>query len=203
MAFPVKKALTCLIIAGGYLVCNCTIILDSGNPSRFIRGTFMDVNHPELIETSVHINQQQPEQISLDRSPGFAQVLTESIISELTAYNEAMTAAMIIEAKEISGLGALTMCQFSRTRMTSLSIINTFRALFVKLAMAEVRERSGSSTKISAIVQGEIPELEDQFAQMATDLHNFDEGKHGKLPMKFFGNAVRDFTRLSHAIIKN
>lgn len=71
--------------------------------------------------------------------------LMQDIVQSLESYNEAVTAAMIIAAKDIKLSSSVTLCQLARTRMSALKIVEIFQTLEVDTAITRMHETSTSS----------------------------------------------------------
>lgn len=125
---------------------NINRILDGGNPARFIRGAFLDVNQPEFFGESVA--EMEENNFPIQESAHF---LTESTIEHLDKFNKAMTNPMKKEAEKLDAASAVNLCRFSRSRMTSLKIQNTLEDQLTKIALANLNENPDSADNIMGL----------------------------------------------------
>ncbi len=123
-----------------------TRILDSGNPARFIRGAFVDVNQPEFFGES--IAEKEENNFPVKES---AQSLTEKMREHLVSFNKAMTNAMKVEVEKLDAASAVNTCRFSRSRMTSLKIQNTLEDQLTKIALANLDESPNATDNIMTL----------------------------------------------------
>lgn len=121
-------------------------ILDSGNPARFIRGAFVDVNQPEFFGESVA--EMEENNFPIQES---SHSLMESITENLSNFNKAMTNALIVEVEKMDAASAVNTCRFSRSRMTSLKIQNTLEDQLTKIALTNLDESPNSSDNMMTL----------------------------------------------------
>lgn len=118
-------------------------ILDSGNPARFIRGTFVDVNQPEFFVT---VDEKVENQFQVEDS---VQQLNENIVTSLENFNEAMTFALKKQVEKTDAASAVDTCRFSRSRLLSTRIQNNIETLLTKLATAGIEDENEQTLQIS------------------------------------------------------
>lgn len=106
-------------------------ILDSGNPARSVRGSFLNFHQPEFLVGSA----------DKGKETGFlatqsVPVLMESISSHLSKFNEAMTNSLKTEVENTNAESALTTCQLAGSRLAANRIVNSFEAQLVRFSTA-------------------------------------------------------------------
>lgn len=143
----------------------------------------MDLNQLDF-NKGIYKSEDQQDNSHVQDLPVSIQSLEESIIEELSKFNIEMTDALIAAAKDISARSALNSCQFARTRMTALKIINDFQTLIVQQQLQSVSS-SGNGNPVLHIHENLVSVLISIYKIEAFVLiskcHYFDQYNHLKL----------------------